>query len=269
VAIAVLPSSTRPAKTQVARRRSAASQTGRRRRRIRPPTFPDDGFPVAGLHEGLGIRLVLGHSIMADHQSPYLIRHAAHARQDDGTLVGRTPGVGLGEEAKAQLRWLRQRLAGITFDAILSSPLARAVETARAIAGEPSPAPELDEVDFGDWTKRKVSDLADEPAWSSWNGFRSSAPIPGGETMLQIQARGISLVQRACREHPQGHVLLVSHAEVLRALLLHYLGMSPDHWSRLELAPGSLSLLEAHPWGARVLRLNEDPARTDAEQGRI
>lgn len=190
----------------------------------------------------------------------YLVRHAAHARQDDGTLVGRTPGIGLGEEAPAQLRWLRQRLEGAAFDAILSSPLARAVETARAIAGEPRHAPELDEVDFGDWTGRKLDDLADEPAWRNWNGFRSSAPIPKGETMLQIQARGVGLVQRACREHPQGRVLLVSHAEVLRAVVLHYLGMSLDHWSRLELEPGSLSLLEVSSWGARLLRLNETSA---------
>lgn len=197
----------------------------------------------------------------------YLVRHAAHARQDDGTLVGRTPGIGLGEEAPAQLRWLRQRVAGITFDAILSSPLARAVETARAIAGEPRLAPALDEVDFGAWTGRRVDDLAGEPAWRAWNGFRSSAPIPGGETMLRIQARGVGLAQRACREHPQGRVLLVSHAEILRAVVLHYLGLSLDRWSRLELAPGSLSLLEVHPGGACVLRLNEGPARTDAEQG--
>lgn len=190
----------------------------------------------------------------------YLVRHAAHARQDDGALVGRAPGIGLGKDAPAQLRWLRRRVAGITFDAILSSPLARAVETARVIAGEPRLEPELDEVDFGDWTGRKVNDLADDPAWRNWNGFRSSAPIPGGETMLRIQARGVSLVQRACGEHPQGHLLLVSHAEVLRAVLLHYLGLSLDHWSRLELAPGSLSLLEVRPWGARLLRLNETPA---------
>lgn len=199
----------------------------------------------------------------------YLVRHAEHARQDDGTLVGRTPGVGLGRDAPAQLRWLRERVAGIAFEAILSSPLARAVETARAMAGEPKLAPELDEVDFGDWTGRKVDDLADDPAWRNWNGFRSSAPIPGGETMLQIQARAVGLVQRACREHPQGRVLLVSHAEVLRALLLHYLGVSLDHWSRLELGPGSLSLLEMLSWGARILRLNEGPARTDVEQDGI
>ncbi len=191
----------------------------------------------------------------------HLVRHAAHARQRDGTLVGRTPGIGLGAAAPDQLRWLRDRLAGVAFDAVLSSPRRRAVETARAISsGEPAVAAELDEVDFGAWTGRTIDELADDPTWRNWNTFRSGTRVPGGETMLEVQARSVGLTQRTCLAHGQGRVLLVSHAEVLRSLLLHHLGLPLDHWSRLELDPGSLSVLEVLPWGARTLRLNETAA---------
>lgn len=187
----------------------------------------------------------------------YLVRHAAHARQEDGTLIGRSEGIGLGAAAPAQLDWLRRRLAGIAFDAVLSSPRLRTVETARAIAREPEVAPELDEVDFGAWTGRAVRDLAEDAVWQEWNRTRSTARAPGGETMLEIQSRIVGLCERLCRDHPRGRVLLVSHADVLRSLLLHGLGASLDGWSRLELEPGSVSVVEAMPWGVRILRLNE------------
>lgn len=191
----------------------------------------------------------------------YLVRHAAHARQDDGTLVGRAPGIGLGAAAPAQLRWLADRLAGIGFAAVLSSPRERAIETARAVAGEPVPMPELDEIDFGAWTGRRIDDLADDPTWRNWNSFRSATRIPAGENMLAVQARAVGLTQRACLEHPSRSVLLVSHAEVLRAVIMHHLGLPMDLWARIELEPGSLSVVEVLPWGTRLVRLNETATR--------
>jgi probable phosphoglycerate mutase len=186
----------------------------------------------------------------------YLVRHAAHARQGR-TLVGRTLGIGLGDPARHQLAWLAQRLAGTAFAAAFSGPLERAVATAEVLARPVTVASELDEVDYGEWTGRTIDDLAADPLWQAWNGFRSGTRVPGGETMLEVQARALRLIDRLRQAHPTGRVLLVSHGDVLRAVLLHHLGLSTDRFASIEVDPGSLSILAVEPWGARVLRLNE------------
>jgi probable phosphoglycerate mutase len=189
----------------------------------------------------------------------YLVRHAAHARQGEG-LVGRTPGIGLSDEGRRQLAWLRSRLDGVAFDAAYCGPLERTALTAGAIASPVTVAPELDELDYGDWTGRTVESLREDPLWQAWNGFRAGARIPGGETMLEVLARALRLIDRECLAHPDGRVLLVSHGDVIRAVLLHFLGLSADLFQKIEVDPGSLSVLALQPWGARVLRLNERDA---------
>jgi probable phosphoglycerate mutase len=189
----------------------------------------------------------------------YLVRHAAHARQGEG-LIGRTKGVGLGEEGRRQLAWLSRRLADVRFAAACCGPLERAVLTAEALADSVTVAAELDELDYGDWTGRRIDELAGDPLWRAWNGFRAGTRIPGGETMLEVQARAVGLIDRLREAHPAGRVLLVSHGDVIRAVLLYHLGLSPDLWARIEVDPGSLSVLAVEPWGARLLRLNESGA---------
>jgi probable phosphoglycerate mutase len=170
--------------------------------------------------------------------------------------------VRLGESGRRQLRFLHERLAGLPIEAVHSGPLERAEETARALGLPVTIAPELDELDYGDWTGRSVEELSGDPAWEAWNRFRAGTRIPGGETMLEVQARAVGLVQRLQAEHPSGRVVLVSHGDVIRAVLLHHLGLSLDLFARVEIDPGSLSVLAVEPWGARVLLLNQttDPA---------
>lgn len=189
-----------------------------------------------------------------------LVRHAAHVRQDR-LVVGRMPGVGLGGPGLAQVDRLADRLGAKPADAVWSGPLERAVATAGPVAArlglEVRVTPALDELDYGDWTGRSPDELAAEPAWGPWNAFRSGTRVPGGETMLEVQARVVGLAGRLREAHPDGRVVLVSHAEVLRALLLHHLGVPLDLFWRVALDPGSVSVLEVTGDGARVLRLNE------------
>lgn len=137
----------------------------------------------------------------------------------------------------------------------------RAVATATPIAARLrlplQIAPELDELDFGEWTGRSLADLADDPRWALWNTYRSSHRPPGGESMLEAQARVVGLTQRLRRQDPHGRVVLVSHADVIRALLLHALAMPLDLFIRIEVEPGSVSVLQVEDWGARLLRLND------------
>ena len=75
--------------------------------------------------------------------------------------------------------------------------------------------------------------------------------------MIEIQARVLRLVERLRERHPDGRVLLVSHGDPIRAVLLHFLGMSTDFIHRLEVDPGSVSVLTVEDSGPCLLRLND------------
>lgn len=173
------------------------------------------------------------------------------------TLTGRMPGVGLSEAGLAEAGRLAARFAaGGGVSAVVSSPLQRAQETAGPIAAALGlgvlTEPGLDEIDFGAWSGVAFAALGGA-GWDHWNRFRSMAPTPGGETMLGAQARAVAAAGRLRRVHGAAAVVVVSHQDVLKALLAHWLGMPLDFMQRLELAPGSCS----------TVRLWDDDVRVD------
>jgi probable phosphoglycerate mutase len=86
--------------------------------------------------------------------------------------------------------------------------------------------------------------------------FRSTAAVPGGETMLAVQARAVAAVLRLAAAWPEREVVVVSHADVIKAVLAHVLGMPLDLLRRIEVAPGSMSLVALHGDDARVIGMN-------------
>lgn len=189
----------------------------------------------------------------------FLVRHAEH-RVQGAKLVGRMPGIGLSELGRRQAERLGQDFAGMPIEAVHTGPLDRAVATARAIGTrigcEPVVTEALDEVDFGAWTGRTFAELEPEPPWRMWNSFRSGSRPPGGEAMLDVQQRAVGFLERLRREHGETHMVLVSHADVIRAVLAYHLGMPLDLMLRLEVAPASVSTLVVTDWDARLLGLN-------------
>lgn len=142
-----------------------------------------------------------------------------------------------------------------------SSPLERARETAAAIAGpqdlEVAEATGLNEVDFGEWTGRSFADLEGDERWGRFNSARSITRIPGGEMMLEVQARAVAELLSLAEHHREAVVVAVSHGDVLRSVLAFVLGLSLDQMHRLEVDPASVSTIEVQPWGARVLAIND------------
>jgi probable phosphoglycerate mutase len=189
-----------------------------------------------------------------------LVRHAAH-REQGRRLVGRLPGIELGDAGRQQAAALAARIAAAPVDRVLSGPLERAVETARAIAARAGRTVEveaaLDEIDYGAWTGRTIEDLAGLEAWRLWNSARSLHRVPGGESMIEVQSRMAILAAELRQRHPHGRLVLVSHQDPLKALLLAWLGMPLDFLERLELAPGSVTSVELFEEGAVLRRLNE------------
>lgn len=161
---------------------------------------------------------------------------------------------------------LAERLHGARLDAIQTSPRERAWQTAEAMAaGTAAPlevVEALDEIDFGRWTGMSFEDLEGDTLWRRWNRARGSARPPEGESMVAAQARVAEHAAEIARTRPGARIALVSHADVLRGLVAHCLGLSLDNLLRFEIAPASVSRIELGPGGGCVLSLNETTAGT-------
>jgi len=188
-----------------------------------------------------------------------LIRHAAHG-QLGHRIVGRSPGVHLSPDGRQQAQALAGCLHRAPIRGVYSSPLERARATAEPIATrlgiEPQIAEELNEIDFGEWTNRPLEELDQLAEWRCFNAFRSGTRIPHGETMIEVQARVLRLVERLDVVRAGQTVALVSHGDVIRAALAHWLGMPVDLLARIEISPASLSMVRIDAWGPKVLLIN-------------
>jgi broad specificity phosphatase PhoE len=191
----------------------------------------------------------------------YLVRHGEHAQQGR-VLVGRQPVTLSGEGARrAPARAHRPGARPVR--AVYASPqprtLATAAPLARQLGLDVEIAPALDEVDFGAWTGRSFAELDPRPEWQAYNAARSLHRPPGGESLHEVQARVVRFLEMARERHAHEALVLVSHADTLRALLLHALGMPLDFVLRLEIPPGSYGELDLHAGGARLRALGVRP----------
>ena len=173
------------------------------------------------------------------------IRHGAHDLLGK-RIAGRQAGVHLNALGEEQAEQLSKRLSLLPIDAIYSGPLERVRETADPICrqfGLPLQiAEEFTEIDFGEWTNCSFDELANDARWQQFNSFRSSTCAPAGELMLETQARVLRKLEELRSQHQ--FVAIVSHGDVIRATLAHFLGVHLDSFHRIEIDPASLSLVE-------------------------
>ena len=187
-----------------------------------------------------------------------LIRHAM-VDACGRFLPGRMPGIHLNEEGRRQALALATTLRHLSIEAIYSSPLERAHETAEAIANgtrEPLIEYQLNEIDFGEWTGLSFDELNRSHEWVIFNQHRSRSPIPGGEWMLNVQLRACRALRRLHRTHGDATVAVVSHGDVLRALIAKVMDMPLDRLNSFRIDPASVSILEPTPDGFELTQLN-------------
>jgi len=190
----------------------------------------------------------------------YLLRHAAHDHVGN-YLAGRLPGVILGPAGQAQAERLGTRMSREQFDAVYCSPRERAQQTASAIAAARGGmaveiVEALDEVDFGSWSGSTFEELNKRQDWQRWNSMRSMAETPAGETMLDVQRRAVGFIRQVANRE-NARIALVSHADVIRSIVGHVLGLPIDAWLRFDISPASITTLVLGDWGSKVLTLNE------------
>jgi broad specificity phosphatase PhoE len=117
----------------------------------------------------------------------------------------------------------------------------------------------VNEIDVGEWAGKDFADLQQDTRWAAWNNARNVTRPPGGETMLEVQARVVGHLERVRGSHPDQAVVLVSHGDVIKAALLYCLKMPIDGYRLFDISPASVSTLVIGDWGAKVLSMNEVP----------
>jgi len=178
-------------------------------------------------------------------------------------LSGRLAGVPLNREGTEQAARLGSFFASQALAAVYSSPLERALDTAAAISRPHGltvvERADLTDIDFGQWTGSSLSELRNDPAFHRFNQQRALACPPKGEAAFEVQARVVRALSELTRLHPGSSLVVVAHADPLRAALAFLLGMSLDFAERLEISPGSATRLEIAA-NVRLCGLNHVPA---------
>ncbi|ATL81703.1 MULTISPECIES: histidine phosphatase family protein [Streptomyces] len=196
-----------------------------------------------------------------------LVRHGRSTANTAGVLAGWTPGVALDERGTAQAAALPDRLARLPLAAAVTSPLQRCRETlAPLLAARPElplhPDDRIGECHYGDWSGRKLAELADEPLMNIVQQHPSAAAFPGGESLRAMNARAVEAVRdwnaRIEREHgADAAYLMCSHGDIIKALVADALGLHLDLFQRISVEPCSITAIRYTPTRPFLVRLGD------------
>jgi probable phosphomutase (TIGR03848 family) len=195
-----------------------------------------------------------------------LVRHGRTAANAGGVLAGWTPGVHLDDTGRAQAAALAQRIGPVPLAAVVTSPLERTRETAEALltGRDPQPALHVDdrvaECRYGDWTGKELKALAKEPLWKVVQAHPSAAVFPGdeGEAMADMQHRAVAAVREwNATLGADATYAVVSHGDVIKAILADALGLHLDQFQRLQCDPCSISVVRYTELRPFVVRTND------------
>lgn len=196
----------------------------------------------------------------------FFVRHGLTSHTGH-RLSGWLPDIHLSDEGRDQVKAVAERLERVPFKAIYSSPIERTRETANAIAErhklDVEISPELGEVHYGKWTNRSFKTLVRTKLWATLQSFPSAARFPDGETLRAVQSRAVDEVERIRARHPKRTVCCVSHADVIKLIVAHYMGLHIDFFQRISISPASVTIISVSDGGPRVLALNAPPSMVE------
>ena len=191
-----------------------------------------------------------------------LIRHG-HCEAVGQWLAGRWDAVTLSATGRREAEELSSALRWLPITAVYTSPLERAVDTAKPLArdhGLPlTPRESLTDVDFGAWTGKTLAELRAVPAWELFNRDRDRACAPAGESLVNVQRRIVGELMALSMLHPGEVVAIVTHAELIRSAIAAFDGRSLDDVAGVEISPAHVSAVGIDARLRRVLSVNLRP----------
>jgi len=191
-----------------------------------------------------------------------LIRHAHSTANAAGVLSGQLPNVHLSKSGKEQAERLAERLGKLTIAQVHVSPMDRCSETLApwlakygkgvTVISEPN----LVEVDYGKWSGKKLATLSRAKLWRKVQGQPSAVTFPDGEGLAQMQVRAMKTVHDFFTSDLE-MTIMVSHGDVIKAIVASSMGMHLDDFQRIVIDPASITILESSGGAIRLTRLND------------
>jgi alpha-ribazole phosphatase len=205
----------------------------------------------------------------------YLLRHGETKWNAENRICGRSD-VPLSEAGRRQAKRLAERLKPMSFDALYSSPLKRAIDTARFISEriglEPAVDDRLVELDYGEWEGKTLEEIIknDPKTFRAWETDPGEVAPPGGESGLEAQQRVVPFLDSLAAKHRKGQVAVVFHKTVCRLAICHVLGMSPSNYRRrLIMENGSLSIIQSGEDDWQLITYNDTSHLSACHHDRI
>jgi probable phosphomutase (TIGR03848 family) len=190
----------------------------------------------------------------------FLIRHAVTARTGE-ILTGWIPGIHLSDDGRTQARDMAERLEPIKLAAVYSSPVDRALDTAKVLASSKGlrvrTREGIGEVRYGDWEGKRLATIAKTRAWRRVVSRPGDTRFPGGETIRETQCRALDSVAAIAEQHHGASVAAVSHADVIKLVIAYYAGIPLELYARIGVSPASVSVLWVGEGAPRIVKVND------------
>lgn len=198
-----------------------------------------------------------------------LIRHAESTANAAGILAGRASDVALSDNGEQQCLALHESFHNLEFDAVLSSPISRCLQTARITFPEID-QPIIDnsfiEMDFGDWTGKLLKELSELAEWKRVQNSPAEFRFPNGESFAELRTRVASGLMKIIDEYRSAQrICIFTHADVIKMGISWLLDSPLNRFQRISIDPASISILNKNESDFMVRSVNLD-ARSERIQ---
>lgn len=176
-----------------------------------------------------------------------LVRHAP-TPETGRKLTGRLPGVELGDEGRKDAERAARHLSDMKIAAVYSSPIERTWQTAQIVASphglEPIEEVGIIEVDYGSWSGRTLASVYKLKTWRVVQTTPSRMTFPHGENIADAQHRAVAACERLASAHRKDTIALVSHSDIIKSIVSHYIGQPLDQFQRIGISPASVTIID-------------------------
>jgi broad specificity phosphatase PhoE len=191
-----------------------------------------------------------------------LVRHGETDWNRSGRIMGARP-VPLNQTGIVQAARLALQLTALPTLSLYSSPMVRARQTADILGSTLHvpviEEPGLSEIGVGEWEGRYWNEFDGDPARVNYYRLIEEARAPGGETLGQVQRRAVAAVRQMVRDADARPAVLVTHADVIRTIVAHYLGTDLQTMRHMQIGHASVTALAIHGSSGTLLCLNALP----------
>ncbi|MBI4209120.1 MAG: histidine phosphatase family protein [Deltaproteobacteria bacterium] len=189
-----------------------------------------------------------------------LIRHGEADGNRTAQVMGHAP-IPLNAKGREQAKKVAELISSFQIDHLFSSPILRALQTAEIIAKglklKIAVEKALQEVHYGDWEGRYYHELPQDAFYCQLVADPIHTAFPGGESLGDVQARGVKLVEQFSKKFSDQTIALVSHGDPIRGIVAHYLNIPLSDFRKIRIDNGSISTLEVINSKAEFKTINQ------------